>query len=96
MAILAGMVSDLSRYCRISKKGIGKSLVNEGLSLLKISGVKGCVLAGDPPYYRRISLRSIPEPVLDSVPQEVFLVLPFGEKVPRGAVVFHKGFSAKG
>ena len=32
------------------KQGIGKSLVNEGLSLLKDMGGKGCALVGDPNY----------------------------------------------
>lgn len=32
----------------LQKQGIGKALVNEGLSLLKDLGAKGCVLVGDP------------------------------------------------
>ena len=42
-----GPVSVLPDY---QKQGIGKSLVNEGLSLLKDMGGKGCALVGDPNY----------------------------------------------
>jgi putative acetyltransferase len=40
-----GPVSVLPEY---QKQGIGKSLINEGLSLLKQMGGRGCVLVGDP------------------------------------------------
>lgn len=75
-------------------KGIGKALVNEGLSRLKALGGKGCALVGDPGYYHRFGFRNIPALVHDGVPQEVFLVLPFDEKVSQGTVVFHEGFLA--
>ena len=76
------------------KQGIGKSLVNEGLSLLKNMGGKGCALVGDPNYYKRFGFRNYPELIHDGVPQEVFLALPFSEKVPQGTIVFHEGFLA--
>ncbi len=76
------------------KQGIGKSLIQEGLSLLKASGAKGCVLVGEPNYYKRFGFRNLPELILEGVPQEYFLALPFGENKTRGVVVFHEGFSA--
>lgn len=88
-----GPVSVLPEY---QKQGIGTSLINEGLSLLKASGAKGCVLVGDPNYYKRFGFRNHPGLVLDGVPQEYFLALPFGENKIRGVVVFHEGFSANG
>ena len=78
------------------KQGIGKALVNQGLSLLKEMGGQGCALVGDPNYYKRFGFKNYPELVHEEVPQEVFLVLPFTEKVPKGIVVFHEGFLAKG
>lgn len=79
------------------KQGIGKGLINEGLSRLKESGGQGCALVGDPNYYKRFGFRNFPELVYAGVPQEVFLSLPFNEAVPvpQGAVMFHEGFSAK-
>ena len=78
------------------KKGIGKSLINEGLSLLKKLGGQGCALVGHPNYYKRLGFRNFPELVYEGVPQEVFLALPFTERVPKGIVMFHEGFLANG
>lgn len=88
-----GPISVLPEYQR---QGIGKSLVYEGLSLLKAMGGKGCVLVGDPKYYERFGFKNLPDLILEGVPQEYFLTLPFGESKAHGIVVFHEGFSAKG
>ena len=87
-----GPVSVLPDY---QKQGIGKSLVNEGLSLLKDMGGQGCALVGDPNYYKRFDFKNIPDLIHEGIPPEVFLVLPFTAKVPQGVVVFHEGFLAK-
>ncbi len=87
-----GPVSVLPEY---QKQGIGKSLVNQGLSLLKALGGKGCALVGDPAYYQRFGFRNIPSLIHDGIPQEVFLALPFDNKIPQGTVMFHEGFLAK-
>jgi putative acetyltransferase len=88
-----GPISVLPNY---QKQGIGKSLVNEGLSSLKQLGGQGCALVGDPNYYKRFGFKNFPELVHEGVPQEVFLALPFNEKIPQGIVVFHEGFLANG
>ncbi|MGZ3595307.1 MAG: GNAT family N-acetyltransferase [Syntrophales bacterium] len=88
-----GPVSVLPEF---QKKGIGKSLISEGLSLLKKLGGQGCVLVGHPTYYKRLGFQNFPELVHEGVPQEVFFALPFTEKVPKGIVVFHRGFLANG
>ncbi len=77
------------------KQGIGKSLVREGLRLLRASGAKGCALVGDPGYYKRFGFRNLPDLILEGVPPENFLALLFGENKAHGVVVFHEGFSAK-
>ncbi len=53
-----GPVSVLPEY---QKQGIGKSLVNEGLSSLKQLGGQGCALVGDPNYYKRFGFKNFPE-----------------------------------
>lgn len=78
------------------KQGIGTLLIDEGLSLLKDMGGQGCALVGDPNYYKRFGFRNVPELIHEGVPQKVFLVLPFTEKIPQGIVVFHKSFWANG
>ena len=88
-----GPISVLPEY---QKRGIGKSLISEGVSLLKQLGGQGCALVGDPDYYIRFGFKNSPELVHEGVPQEVFLVLPFNKKVPKGTIEFHEGFLATG
>ena len=88
-----GPVSVLPGY---QKRGIGKSLVNEGIRLLRESGAEGCVLVGDPDYYKRFGFRNIPDLILEGIPEENFLALRFGESEVSGFVVFHEGFAAQG
>ncbi len=88
-----GPVSVLPEY---QKQGIGKSLINKGLSILKESDGQGCTLVGDPNYYKRFGFRNFPDLVSEGIPQEFFLVLPFTENVPQGIIVFHEGFLANG
>jgi len=76
------------------RQGIGRSLMQEGLSRLKARGAEGCVLVGDPGYYERFGFRSVPELTHEGVPQENVLVLPFDGNKARGAVSFHQGFWA--
>ena len=86
-----GPVSVLPEY---QKQGIGKSLINEGLSLLKDMGAKGCALVGDPNYYKRFGFKNYPELIFEGVPKEVFLVLPFTKSLPKGNIIFHEAFTA--
>jgi putative acetyltransferase len=86
-----GPVSVLPDY---QKQGIGKALINEGLSLLTDMSSQGCALVGDPNYYRQFGFKNYPELIHEGIPQEYFLVLPFTEEIPKGTVVFHEGFKA--
>ncbi len=80
---------------RLQKQGIGTALIQQGLSQLKALGSQGCVLVGNPNYYRRFGFRNIPQWVQEGIPQEVFVAKRFYEGVPMGAVEFHPGFLAK-
>lgn len=86
-----GPVSVLPEY---QKQGIGKTLIKEGLSSLKELGGQGCALVGEPNYYKQFGFRNDPVLVHEGIPQEVFLVLPFEENVPKGTIEFHEGFLA--
>ena len=88
-----GPISVLPEY---QNRGIGTSLVREGLSSLISLNAKGCALVGDPNFYVRFGFRNIPLLIHEGVPQEYFLVLPFDTKEAQGVVVFHKGFGATG
>ena len=45
-------------------------------------------------HTEQFSFRNLPELILEGVPQEVFLALPFDENKTQGVVVFHEGFKA--
>ena len=88
-----GPVSVLPEHQR---KGIGKSLIEEGLSRLKEMNAQGCCLAGHPDYYRKFGFTNVPGLVLEGVPPEVFFALSFDGDIPQGTVLFHEGFKANG
>ena len=88
-----GPVSVLPMYQRI---GIGKALIQEGLSRLKDLGAKGCCLVGHPQYYRKFGFENVAGLVLAGVPPEVFFALSFDGRFPQGNVTFHEGFKANG
>lgn len=88
-----GPVSVFPAYQR---QGIGKALIQKGLSCLKAMGAQGCCLVGHPEYYTKFGFRNIPGLVLEGVPQEVFFALSFNDRMPHGTVTFHDGFKAIG
>jgi len=88
-----GPVSVLPEYQR---KGIGKALIQEGLSRLKDLNAHGCCLVGHPEYYRRFEFQNIRGLVHKGVPAEVFFGLSFDGRIPQGIVEFHEGFTADG
>jgi putative acetyltransferase len=88
-----GPVSVLPEYQR---KGIGKALIQEGLSRLKDLDAKGCCLVGHPQYYRKFGFENVSGLAHEGVPQELFFALSFDGHFPQGDVMFHEGFKANG
>lgn len=88
-----GPVSVLPEYQR---RGIGKALIQEGLSRLEKRGAKGCCLVGHPQYYRKFGFENVAGLALEGVPPEVFFALSFDGPFPQGSVTFHEGFKAIG
>jgi putative acetyltransferase len=88
-----GPVSVLPEYQR---QGIGKALIQEGLSRLKDMNAQGCCLVGHPDYYRKFGFSNMSGLVHVGVPQEVFFALSFDGHTPQGTVAFHEGFKADG
>jgi putative acetyltransferase len=88
-----GPVSVLPEYQR---KGVGKALIQEGLSRLKDLNAHGCCLVGHPDYYRKFGFKNASGLVHEGVPQEVFFALSFDGHTPQGTVAFHEGFKADG
>lgn len=88
-----GPVSVLPEYQR---RGIGKALIEEGLSRLKRLGARGVCLVGHPDYYRKFGFKNVSGLVHEGVPQKFFFALPFDGHMPRGSVTFHEAFKAHG
>ena len=78
------------------RQGVGKALVQEGLSRLKNQNAAGCCVVGHPDYYRKFGFENAAELVLDGVPPEVFFVLTFDGRIPQGTVAFLEAFKADG
>ena len=88
-----GPVSVLPEHQR---KGIGKSLILEGISRLKGLNAKGCCVVGHPDYYRKLGFKNVSRLLHEGVPQQVFLAMSFDGHIPQGTVNFHDGFKADG
>ncbi len=88
-----GPVSVLPEFQR---QGIGKSLIQEGLSRLKDMNARGCCLVGHPDYYRKFGFKNVSELECEGVPREAFFALSFDSHMPQGLVTFHEAFKATG
>jgi putative acetyltransferase len=73
-------------------KGIGSALMNAAINDLKELNANGCVLLGEPAYYRRFGFKSIEGLILPEVPPEYFQALLFNGEYPQGEVSYHEGF----
>lgn len=88
-----GPVSVLPEFQR---NGIGRALIEAGLSRLKGIQAKGCCLVGHPQYYQQFGFENVEGLAYEGVPQEFFFALSFEGSVPEGLVLFHEGFKASG
>ena len=76
------------------KLGVGAALIEAGLDRLKQVGAGGCVVLGDPAYYRRFGFASDPALAYADVPAEYFQRLVFPGSPPAGKVAYHPAFEA--
>jgi putative acetyltransferase len=75
-------------------EGIGRALVETGLAALRSRGACGCVLVGDPAFYRRFGFRQYAGVTWHGVPDENVLSLLISGEMPTGEVVCHPAFLA--
>ena len=78
------------------RKGIGKALIETGLSRLKSLKAQGCCLVGHPEYYKKFGFQNPEGLVLEGVPKEVFFALSIHGSIPDAKVTFHNAFKAEG
>lgn len=77
-------------------KGIGSKLMHAAITELNNINANGCVLLGDPGYYRRFGFEPIDGLVLPDVPPEYFQAVLLQGELPTGIVTYHESFSAQG
>jgi putative acetyltransferase len=76
------------------RRGIGSRLMREALRVMSAAGAGGCVVLGEPGYYKRFGFRAEPALVLAGVPPQYFQALHFRSSRPRGDVRYHTAFDA--
>lgn len=77
-------------------RGVGSRLIERGLAEVKNLGAKGCVLVGEPAYYKKFGFKQQDKLSYEGVPEEYFLVQSFGEEIPAGQVKYHPLFNKYG
>lgn len=75
------------------RRGIGSNLVRQGLAQLQELGARGCVLVGEPEFYRRFGFAPTPALQLEGIPPSYFLALAFAGEMPQGLVTYHPAFA---
>jgi len=73
-------------------EGIGSALIRAGLNELRARGASGCVVLGDPAYYRRFGFDADPELRLVGVPPKYFQRVLFKGQGCAGSVQYHPAF----
>lgn len=79
----------------LQRKGIGAALVEEGTAILRSTGASGCVLTGDPRYYRRFGFRSNGKLTYRKLPTSVVQALPFKNDDAVGVLAFSPAFERR-
>jgi putative acetyltransferase len=74
------------------RSGVGQALIRDGLHRLRALGAGGCVLLGNPAYYRRFGFENDPDLYDADAPPGAFQCLTLNGPRPRGKVSFHPAF----
>ena len=75
------------------KRGLGQALIRAGLDRLGELDAAGCVVLGDPGYYRRFGFESDPALHYADAPAPYFQRRLLNGPAPRGEAVYHPAFS---
>lgn len=78
------------------RTGIGAALVEAGIAAIRRLGAAGCVVLGDPAYYRRFGFEAFDDLVYADAPPGHFMARAFTGERPSGRVEYHRAFSAGG
>ena len=81
-------------FPKFQRQGIGTALVTEGLRRIRDLQSQGCVLIGDPAFYRRFGFENNSALHMEGIPPEFVMCLPMGDSVPEGSLTHHPAFHA--
>lgn len=74
------------------RRGIGSALIRAGLARLRVRNAGGCVVLGDPAFYRRLGFGHDPRLVYPGPPAVYFQRLVFDGAEPQGVVSYSPAF----
>jgi len=77
---------------RLQRLGIGRKLMEEGLTRLQALGAKGCVVIADPPFYTQFGFRVPVTLHVEPEKMDCFLVRVFSGEEPSGRVRYASAF----
>ncbi|WP_061303193.1 GNAT family N-acetyltransferase [Achromobacter piechaudii] len=86
-------IGPVSVIPKLQGRGIGSQLIRKALARLSDLGASGCVVLGEPSYYKRFGFMNEATLVLPDVPPEYFMAMSFGQPLPSGTVTYHQAFS---
>lgn len=74
------------------RRGVGKTLIKDGLDAIRRLGAEGCILVGDPVYYLALGFVHIPTLTMEGIPPQNVMCWPMTERPPTGVVTHHDAF----
>lgn len=74
------------------RQGVGSALIELGLSEIRELGALGCILTGNPEYYRRFGFELSPQNVPNNESEAFFMLKLFTATKPTGLFRFHQAF----
>ena len=76
--------------------GIGAQLIRPGIATLRQRGAAGCILVGDPAYYRRFGFEAAPASSPGEDFAAYFMLMPLASGRPDGRSAFHAAVDEAG
>jgi putative acetyltransferase len=73
-------------------QGIGSAMIERGLGELRKRDALGCILTGNPQYYRRFGFELSPQNVPANESAEYFMLKLLAAVHPSGKFAFHRAF----